>query len=252
MKRLAALLLCLALTVDRTGAAEPLVIATDGYRPVAWLENGQPAGALCEALAEAGRRAGIPVEFRFLPWARSMQETRTGRIDAIFPVFRTSERETYLAFPEEVLLDERMAWFVKVDSTIAFDGDLAKLTGRRIGIINQSSYGPRLDTALRDGTLPAPQTVTDTTGGVRILLAGRVDLVPGFDQGIWAEARGLGLDTRIRELTPAVEDVPAFLAFTRARDMSAESQAIDAALRAMKEDGAYQKILARYFVTKTQ
>ena len=253
MKRLGVLLLCLisasAAWADRP---EALVIATDGYRPVAWLEDGHPAGALCEVLTEAGRRAGIPVEFRFLPWARAMQETRAGRIDAIFPVFRTAERDSYLAFPEEVLMDERMAWFVRSDAPVTFDGDLKALAGRRIGVINQSSYGPRLDAALHDRTLPDPQNVTDTTGAVRILVAGRVDLVPGFDQGIWAEARGLGLDDRIRELAPPVEDVPAYLAFSRARDLSAESRAIDAALRTMKEDGSYRKILARYFVTKTQ
>jgi polar amino acid transport system substrate-binding protein len=251
MRPLGALLIVLMLaSAARADQPEALVIATDGYRPVAWLENGHPIGAMCEVLTEAARRAGIPLEFRFLPWARAMQEARAGRIDAIYPVFRTPERDSYLAFPEEVLMDERMAWFVRADAPVPFDGDLKALAGRRIGIINQSSYGPRLDAALHDQTLPDPQNVGDTTGAVRILVAGRVDLIPGFDQGIWAEARGLGLEARIHELAPPVEDVPAYLAFSRARNMSAESRAIDTALRAMKEDGTYQKILARYFMIK--
>ena len=247
MKRLGAVVLCLLLAA-RASAAETLVVATDGFRPVAWQEMGRPTGALCEVLVEAGRRAGLSIEFRFLPWARGLQEAREGRVDAVFPVFRTPEREDYLLFPEEDLVAERMAWFARADSAGIVGGDLKALAGRRIGIVNQSSYGPRLDAALRDNTLPDPQAIGDTTAAVRVLVAGRIDLLPGFDQGIWAEARGLGLADRIRELTPPVEEVPAFLAFSRARARSGESRAVDAALKSMKADGTYQAILARYFV----
>jgi polar amino acid transport system substrate-binding protein len=87
---------------------------------------------------------------------------------------------------------------------------------------------------------------------VRLLAAGRVELIAGFDQAFWAEADHLGIQGLIRELSPRIDEIPVYIAFTRARDMSAESRSIDRALRAMKEDGTYQKILARYFVTKTQ
>lgn len=247
MTRLGVLLLCLLLGA-RAMAAETLVVATDGFRPAAWLEKDRPTGALCEVLTEAGHRAGVRIEFRFLPWARGLQETRAGRVDAIFPVFRTPERETYLTFPEEELLAERMAWFARAGTAIAFDGDVKALADRRIGIVNQSSYGPRLDASLRNGDLPDPQAIGDTTAAVRVLVAGRIDLLPGFDQGIWAEAQGLGLADRIRELAPPIEEVPAFLAFSQARDRSAERRALDAALKSMKADGTYQAILARYFV----
>jgi polar amino acid transport system substrate-binding protein len=249
MRAALALLLAMAL-LPVAATAETLVIVTDGYRPVAYSQDGHPSGALCDVLVEAGRRAGIGIDIRFLPWARSMQETRTGRADAIFAVFHTPEREAYLAFSDEVLLGERMAWFSRKNSPLTLDGTLSALAGLRIGVINRSSYGRALDHIL--DVLTNVETVNDTTGALRILTAGRVDLVPGFDQGIWAEARELGVEDAIVEQTPPVDDVPAFLAFTRARDLSVESKALDAALRSMKEDGSYQKILERYFVTKPQ
>ena len=245
MKRLGALLLGMMLT--SAARAEPLQIATDGWHPVAYLENGHPAGALCDVLTEAARRAGLSIEFHLQPWARGMAETQAGRIDAIFPAFRTPERESILAFPGEILLEENVTWFVRADSPIEIGPDLAGARGHRIALVNRTSLGAHFDQALRNGMLTNVEAVPDTTSAVRTLTGGRVELIAGFDQGIWAEAEQLGLKDQLRELKPAIEAVPAYLAFTRARDLSAESQAIDAALKSMKEDGTYQKILARYF-----
>ena len=246
MKRLGALLLGLVLAA--AACAEPLQIATDGWHPVAYLENGHHAGALCDVLTEAARRAGLSVEYHIQPWARGMAETQAGRIDAIFPAFRTPERDSILAFPEEVLLEENVTWFVRADSPIEIGPDLAGARGHRIALVNRTSLGARFDQALRSGILTNVEAVPDTTSAVRTLTGGRVELIAGFDQGIWAEASQLGLKDRIRKLSPPIEQAPTYLAFTRARDMSAESRAIDAALRSMKEDGTYQKILARYFI----
>lgn len=247
MMRLGVLLL--GLMVAASAAAETLQVATDGFRPVAYLENGHPAGALCDVLTEAARRAGLSIDFHFLPWARSMAETRAGRIDAIFPAFRTPERESILAFPEETLLEQSVNWFARADSRIEIGPDLKGARGHRIALVNRTSLGARFDQALKDGTFGEVETVPDTTSAVRTLTAGRVELIVGFDQGMWAEAEQLGVKDRIRELTPPVDQAPSFLAFTVARDMSAQSRAVDAALRSMKEDGTYQQILARYFVS---
>lgn len=246
MRLTGVLLLGLILVAARAGAAEPLQIATDGWRPVTYLENGHLTGSLCEVLAEASRRTGIPIEIHLLPWARGMAEVRAGRVDAIFPAFRTPEREESLAFPSETLLLETIAWFAHAGSPIEIGPDLAGARGHRIALVNRTSVGSRIDQALRNGLLTDIETVPDTTSTVRTLASGRVDLIAGVDQGIWAEAAQAGIRDQIRQLTPPIEDVPAYLAFTRARDLSTESRAIDSALKAMKDDGTYQKILARY------
>ncbi len=227
-------------------AAEPLQVATDGFRPVAYLENGHPAGALCDVLAEAGRRAGIPIEIHLLPWARGMAETRAGRIDGIFPAFRTPDRESSLAFPNETLLEENVAWFSLAGSPIEIGPDMTGARDHRIALVNRTSLGNRFDEALRNGVFTDVETVPDTTSAVRTLAAGRVELIAGYDQAIWAEAEQLGLKDRIRQLNPPIENLPAYLAFSRARDLSAESAAIDTALRSMKDDGTYDRIMARY------
>jgi polar amino acid transport system substrate-binding protein len=242
------LLLSLMLAAMGAGATESLQIVTDGFRPVAYLDNGHPAGALCDVLAEVSRRTSIPIEIHLLPWARAMTETQAGRVDAIFPIFSTPDREIDFAFSSEVLLSEPVAWFSRAGTDIRIGPDLTGAAGHAIAIVNRTSLGGLFDRAAHSGKLGEIQSVPDTTSMVRTLAAGRVELIAGFDQGIWAEATQLGQRDRIREIRPAIEEVPAYLAFTRARDMSVESQAIDTALRTMKQDGTYQKILDRYFI----
>jgi len=233
--------------LERAAAAEKLVFATGGFRPVAYVENELPNGALCDILTEAGRRAGIPIEFRFLPWARSMAETQAGRVDAIFPIFRTPERETLFAFPSEILLTETISWFARADSPLKASPDLTDTNGVRVGMVSRTSFGAKFDRAVRDKLLSDVETVHSVTGAVKLLAAGRVDVVPCFNEAFWAEARDLGIEGRFKELMPPLDALPAYLAFSRTRDHGAEMQALDKALRAMKDDGSYARILAAHF-----
>jgi polar amino acid transport system substrate-binding protein len=231
-------------------AVEPLIVATGGVRPEAWIENDRPVGAVCDVLAEVARRTAIPIEIRLMPWARALTEAQAGRIDAIFPAYRTPQREMVYAFSDEVLITQPIGLFTRADSPIQVGPDLTGLIGHSIAVINHTSVGRRLDLAFESGMLSEPETAPDISSQIRILVAGRVELIAGYDEAIWAEAARLHLDDRIREVSPPLEDAPGYLAFTRVRNLDAESRAIDAALKSMKEDGTYQKILARYFVKR--
>jgi polar amino acid transport system substrate-binding protein len=254
-RRLSALLVFLLTLLPHAvmaGPAETLLIASDGdFRPLTYLEGGHPAGALCDILAEAARRANIPIEIRFMPWARGMAEVRAGRVDALFPVIKTADRESYLAFPSEVLLSTTISLFVRADSPITYDGDIHSIADRKIGIANQVSSGPAMDRAVQSGLLTHVQIVASTTKMVKMLTTGRIDMIPAYNRGIWADAKTLGLEDEIKELSPPLDVLPAYLAFSRSRDMSAEIQALDATLKSMKDDGSYQKMLDAYYVTKT-
>ncbi len=48
------------------------------------------------------------------------------------------------------------------------------------------------------------------------------------------------------ELSPGIFDSPCFVAWTRARQLAALRADLDAALVAMKADGSYRRIVARY------
>jgi len=246
--RLAALvLLVLSLGSLAAGAAErPVVVATAERVPMAYLENGKLTGLLVDLTREAFRRAGRSVEIRLLPWPRCLAETREGTSDAVVTLFKTPEREAQFDFTREEVLHQTESLFVRKGAAVSYDGNLGMLAGRRIGVVYQTSYGPRMDKALAEQMFGAVEIQRNMADLVKMLAYGRIDLLPGDRGRILGAAATIGVGDRIAELTPAVETVPGFLAFTRANDMSALSRSFDAALRAMKKDGTYAAILGKY------
>lgn len=247
MRRAAFLLLVLALLSGRADAeAPPVVIVTVDRVPMAYAEQGRLTGLLVELSEEAFHRAGRPVEIRLLPWPRCLAEIRAGNADAVLTIFKTPEREAQFAFTGEEVLRQTESLFVRKGSPIRYDGDLSALAGKRTGVVYQTSYGPRIDQALAGGLFGAVETERNMADLVKMLVHGRIDVLPGDRGRILGAAATVGFSGAIAELTPPVETTPGYLAFTRARDESALAQSFDEALRAMKKDGTYAAILARY------
>ena len=152
--RRALLLLALALLAGPLHAADrPLVVVTADRVPMAYVENGRLTGLLVELAEEAFRRAGRRVEIRLLPWPRCLAEMKSGEADAVLTLFKTPERERQFAFAEEEVLRQTESLFMKKGGAIRFDGNLDAFAGKRVGVVYQTSYGPRLDQALADDRL---------------------------------------------------------------------------------------------------
>lgn len=243
----ASLLLVLTLLTGRAGATEgALVIATVDRVPMAYVENGRLTGLLVDLTEEAFRRVGRRIEIRLMPWPRCLAETKAGAADATLTIFKTPEREAQFTFAGEEVLHQTESLFMKKGKAFGFDGDFDAFAGRRIGVIYQTSYGPRIDQALAASIFGAVETQRDMADLVKMLAYDRIDVLPGDRGRILGAAKTVGLSQEIVELRPAIEGVPGYLAFTRARDMSDLSHAFDRALRAMKRDGTYAAILGRY------
>ena len=94
----------LALLLSPSGMAEqPIKVVAAEFPPLTTNAGGQPGGVVLEVVREAGRRAGIALEFSFLPWQRAQLET-LGRNDVlIIPFTRTPSREAHYQWVAPVL-----------------------------------------------------------------------------------------------------------------------------------------------------
>jgi polar amino acid transport system substrate-binding protein len=225
----------------------PTVLAAPEAIPQSYIVNGEQTGFLIDIVKEAFRRAGRPVEIRLLPWARCLSEARHGGVDGFFTAFMTPARQSVLGFSLEPLMTQTQSLFVRKGSPITFDGDLSKLGKVRLGLIYDTSYGPRLDRFLaqRPSTQTEQHDSLETV--IKMLAGGRVDVLPGDRQSVIQTAASLGLSDQIVELSPTIETVPAYLVYTREWDMGPIIADIDKSLRSMKEDGFYDTKLRQYY-----
>ncbi|HWQ07951.1 MAG TPA: transporter substrate-binding domain-containing protein, partial [Holophaga sp.] len=137
------LLLCAAL--HARPLPRKLAFAISDYPPFEYAENGVPKGMSVEITRMVFQKMGYDITIALYPWKRALHMVRTGEVDGIFSASRTREREAYGVFPKESLVDGGTYFFALQDSTIAYDGDLAKLAGYTIGTDRGSSYGDRFD-----------------------------------------------------------------------------------------------------------
>lgn len=226
--------------------AQTLVLGAANSIPTAYVENGKQSGMLVDVSNEAFQRAGYPIQIALMPWARCLAEVKAGKIDGIFSAYRTREREEFLTYSDEVLITQVQALFVRKESTISFDGDLKKISDLRIGVINETSYGPRLDEELRQGTFKKVDTTDSASSNIRKLLQDRIDVIPSYRHVALDSARTLGVAGSIKELSPSIESIPSYLAFSNKKDHRKIARAFDQALRSMKKDGTYDAIFNKY------
>jgi polar amino acid transport system substrate-binding protein len=227
-------------------AAERLILATQDNKPAAYLVEDRPAGVLVDIVTEAFRRCGRQVDIVLLPLARALTEARSGEIGGVFSLFRTPERETYLLYTSEPLALESQSFFVRKGSALSFDGDLKRLKDANLGVVNGASHGRSLDDALAAGSFSHVERVTTLSSLIKMLAAGRVDLITSSRDSVWQAADILGQREQIAELSPQVDTVPSYVTLTPTGDHAALAIDFSAALRAMKEDGTVDKIVRRY------
>jgi polar amino acid transport system substrate-binding protein len=229
------------------GESDPVVLATTEEIPTAYLGEGGQTGFLVDLAREAFRRSGRSVKIVTVPWARGISFARSGETDGIMTLYRTPDRESYLDFSDEAVLVQDQAFYVRAGTGASFGPAIAGLADKRIGIMTKISYGAQFDALMRRGFFSHldPQTTIETL--VKMLVAGRVDVVPAFRGTMRRTARSLGLMDRIEELPLPMEALPSYVGFTRARDMSEVKRDFDSGLRSMKVDGGYGLLLKRYF-----
>jgi len=242
-------LACFLSVGNPVASAQALSLAAADSVPTAYIENGKPAGLLVDIVVEAFKRAGYPVDILVMPWARCQAEVKAGKIDGIFSVYRTPERLEFLTYADEVLIVQVQAFFVRKDSAITFDGDFDPLSALPIGIINQTSYGARLDAALTKGIFKNVDLANNASSNIQKLLHGRVDIVPSYRHVVLYSAKTLGVADAIKELSPAIDSIPSYLAFSNKRDYKTVIGEYNKALQSMKKDGTYEAIFNKYLGT---
>lgn len=239
-------ILWLACPIFAGAAEDPIVIVSPESHPYAYREGGVTKGLLHDLVTEAFRRADHPIEIRFFPWGRCMEEVRKGRAAAMFVMYKTPDRERDFAFPEESLTDLRERIFVRRNANFELLDDFSNFTGRRIGILNFTVHGPRLSQAIAMRGIAALESVSSYQAMVDMLASNHLDLLIGVDDAIVDAARSQGLQDRIREIDPVVDTIPAYMVFARRPDLAAISRDYDRALHEMKADGTYDRIAAVY------
>lgn len=230
-----ALAVCIALSAT-PAAADTLTVGLgeSDYPPYHYDVSGEPKGFCIDLVTKTAERMDLDIRFVRYPWNRLMEMMRKGTLDAILPVLRTPERETYMIFPETDLAKDCNALYSTVDTDVSYDGDLNTLRGIPIATVLNYSYGKRFDTAQ---FLLHKRSYTDREAILKVL-SGKVPVGVGNVAVIQYYAEQEHQRERLRIFKPLLTRQKLYIAFSRTADREDMAKAFEKALSRVKQETA--------------
>lgn len=234
------------------GLAQELKIASLNYPPFQYTEGGTTKGIAADIVKEIFKRLKRPIRISFYPFPRAVKNIKTGASDAIFTFYHKKEREAFVLYAKEPLVDQTIALFVHKDSPIRFDGDLSALNKYKFGLV-RFSYGKIFDEAVKNKTITLLEYVSKMESNMKKFLSRRFDILPSdrwvayyyYAQSNLRNTKGI----EIKELTPAIQAFPAYIGFSKANQLETLRDQVDKTLKEMKQDGTYAQIITSYLAS---
>ncbi|MCG2586319.1 ABC transporter substrate-binding protein [Massilia sp. TS11] len=242
---LLAALLGLAAARAAAGLPAQLVCYDDVFVPY-FMPQGAGLGVLsADILSEAGRRLGIAIQFRQMPWRRLESELARGAastVECAFAFTRMAHRAAYLEYGQVPLQHTEYVLFVRNEAGGV--ASLADLQGKKIGVRAGFRLPESIVQGVAAGRFQVAEVGADATNFQKLQLR-RIDAVLS-DATVGAYTlRQLGL-TGIRKLSPSLERYDTFVVFSKRPQAAALAAAFDRALAQMQQDGSIERLTAPY------
>lgn len=223
--------------------AREVVLASTAWVP--YIGLGLPGqGYVAEVAREALARSGHSLRLVFLPWARAVHMARQGKVDGYLPEYDSPElrREFLFSAP---FPGGPVGFFKRRGAPKINTRDLDNLKPYRIGVVrgyvNTSEFDARTDLD--------KHYATDDEANLRMLLAGRIDLMLADMYVGWRLARQHSPEAAadIEFVQPPLAQKDLHACFT-SRLPQAETlrRQFNAGLRQLARDGTLARLRARH------
>ena len=225
------------------GARQLKIGISTGYPPFYFFTaDNRPTGICIDILNQIAEHMEISVAYTSYPWQRMLLYGKDGTADAVMPLFKTSEREQFLVFPETALVHEDNSFFTAASSKTSYSGTLTDVAGNKIAVIDGYSYGREFDqTEFRNKVI-----VKDTEQLIKLVLSGRVDFGIGNSKVIAFTAHKINSASSIRFLSPAVTVEALHIGFSKITVDPDFVERFSRHLQQFKTTEAYRQIIESY------
>lgn len=210
-------------------------------------ENGDFSGLAADIAISITEKLGHTVKIGLFPWARAQRMVKTGEADVLMPPYKTPEREAWMDFTEIPFHRNKTVFFVRPDSTFTWDGNLASLRGKKIGMSLGWSFGAEFERA-KDFVIIDYSPTIDSC--FKKLLAKRVDMVPTQHREANASFERLGLTAKQKPvgILPEVSFNDHYFGFSKQKhkELLEFKKGFDRMLKQMKESGELSRLVKKY------
>lgn len=240
------LLACLYVLLAAPLAARELLAVGTGFPGVFERQMAGGYGGLATSvLREALEPLGYQIRFELHPWARAQHMVEQGQGDILIGPYKNAEREARFAFSAQPFYRDHIVFYRQRGRLLFWNGDYQQLLGRRIGVVRAWAYGANFDS--RRGQLELV-TVEGVENGVKMLSAGRLDLLASNQRNTHPVLVALGLNDEIEQIDSQIDLQDGYFAFPRHDRYKPLREDLDRALQQLIEQGRLAQLAREWQV----
>lgn len=223
---------------------DEIIVAIEPWAPFA--DEDLPGRGFLTRLTEAAfEAAGYEPRVEFIPWARALHDVEQGYRHVLMGLFYSEEREQVYRYSEPVY-QAQVGLVARADFERDAYDSLQELVEYTIGIGRGFANSPEFDAAAEDYL--NVDIATDHATHIPMLFAERIDMMAGTVDIILHAAEQQGhpaASMKVLEPPLMVHDI--HIGVSRAIDDSERIRDdFNRGLRAIRADGTYDDIMARY------
>lgn len=244
-RRWLAAMAAMTLAAAACAQAPQLQVLTEEYPPLSFTRDGELQGMAAEMVAEIQRRAGHGVPVQVLPWARAYQMALSRPNVALFSTARTPDREKLFQWVGPLCVG-KTSLYARRGAGVQLQS-LADAAAVDTVIVPREDYKVQL---LKNAGLTNLLLTNSQEQMVRMLLTGRGTLMAAHNLTLPTLLSGVGASMQDLELVHTFYQTETYVAFssgTPAETVGAWQTALDA----MKHDGSFARIYARWLPGET-
>lgn len=217
-------------------------VVSEAWPPYISIESGKARGLEVEIAEEAFQLMAMRMEFEELPWQRALLRVQEQRADAILGIFQNADRQSYLYFPDEPLLETSYAVFSNQSKPVNYNG-ISDLSGLNVAVTRGYFYSQEFS----DATAIKKVEVTGVEQSLGMLALGRVDVViDNRAVGLYFSNK-MGINSKIyvseKPLTPPN---PHYIAFSMKAENKKLCEEFSLSLARFRKTDAYTELLKKY------
>lgn len=224
--------------------AESLQVVTEQYPPYNYEEDGKIKGVGTEVVEEVLKEAGIDYNIKVYPWARALRIAEKEKNVLIYCISRTEKREKLYTWAGVIAPINFYIFALKSRNDIPEMTNIDQAKPYRIGTVNQDA----LDQYFIDQQFPHIDSLSLNELNIKKLFAGRIDLWPMSEYTANYLLKQNGYDPKDLKKVYELKRFASgdqYMAISNTTDKKI-LQRIQDALKKIKDDGRYKKILSKY------
>lgn len=225
----------LAMPAGPAAAANTLHFTTEQYPPFNFHRDGEIVGLGPDQAREIMRRTGIPFDMELLPWSRAIGLARSRPMTCVLTTAHTVDRNPHFKWVEPLLVERTL--IIRATNSNVHPANLAEARAYRTG----TQTGDYTVELLHNAGFTNLDLARDFDLTLKKLLSGRVDLIAVSES--YAQ-RLIDQGVPIEEVAVLYEQVFSIACSLETPDDYVKR--MQAALKAMIDDGTQTQILAHY------